>query len=580
MLAYQIKANGVWTGGVMPVPTGDGLKPGWVRSASAPPTLSAGQFAIFCGDAWQVSSVEPPLAPELPDPALRAIRSYIVSVKEFGAAANGVNDDTAAIQAAIDSGAARVELMDGTHLFSSITVRPTLLELVGKGAASVGTYLKRKAGSSGAAFKWDGTSRVIKAFLGHFRLDCCGSDAETYGLDLSGFSYCTFQNIWVRLAKLDGIYADGSVTPTNKQFSNNTFLNVTSNNNQRDGWRFAGSSEANSANTYIGCEGSGNAGLGFNELFGYSNQTVGCTFQGNAVRDLFTAGCRNKHDFYAEGKAKSVELSVDSFANRVSCRSSYPIWNTFIDRGAQNTVSVRGEVEPERHIFDNPYFMNWVSVAPTNTAAVGALGLASHVDIGSPANAGVTLSVSADLQGLAFVLEEPAAALQGKWVTLLLELDTSGVVDPIETRVVTRDGDTPNNTNGDFAVEALPVSAPGVYLRLAYDVKFSAVVTGVPSLIWYIAYSGVSAGGNVVKLRSARIVMGQTRNVSQYVGVETQHSSTSATMSVASNGINTHRKYAGRLAYDSTAGKMRYATGPLPTSAWRATDGSGDVTPA
>lgn len=578
MLAYQVKTNGVWTGGVMPSPVG-GLNTGWVRSP-APPPINPGQFAVFCGDGWAIVSAEPPPAPEIIGSTSRAIRGYIVSVKDFGAVANGINNDTAAIQAAIDSGASHVELMDGVHLFSSITVRPTLLELVGKGATAVGTYLKRAPGSSGAAFKWDGSNRVIKAFFGHFRLDCCGAENETYGLDLSGFSYCTFQNIWVRLAKLDGIYTDGSVIPTNKQFSNNTFINVTSNNNLRDGFRFAGSSEANSANTYIGCEGSGNSGIGFNEIVGYSNQTVGCTFQGNGVRDLYTNGSRNTHSFYAEGSSKSIELGAASVANNFSCRSSYPIWNTFVGKVDQNTVSVRGEVEPERHIFDNPYFMNWVSVAPTNTAAIGAIGLASHMDTGSPANAGVTLTVGASLEGLAFVLEEPPAVLNGKWVTLLIELDTSGVVDPIETRVVTRDGSTPNNLNGEFAVELLPISASGAYLRLAYDVKFPLAMSSVPSLVWYVAYSGVSVGGNVVKLRSARIVMGQTRNVSQYVGVEVQHSTTSATLSIATNGVNTHRKYAGRLAYDTTSGRLRYATGSSATAPWRATDGSGDVTPS
>ena len=125
-----------------------------------------------------------------------------------------------------------------------------------------------------------------------------------------------------------------------------------------------------------------------------------------------------------------------------------------------------------------------------------------------------------------------------------------------------------------------PISTAGAYLRLAYDVKFAATIAGTPTISWYVAYSGVSAGGNVVKVRSAKIVMGQTRKSSQYIGVEVQHSATSATLSGAANGVNAHRKYPGRLAYDSSSGKLRFAVGSTPTSAWRATDGTGDVTPA
>lgn len=501
-----------------------------------------------------------------------------VSVRDFGARGDGVTDDTAAIQAAIDSGAAKVLIPEGTFLFTSLTWKPSLNQLVGAGTGSTYTYLKRKTGATGAAIKWDGTNRAVNVLMGHFRLDCNSEASETYGLDLSGFSYSTFENIWVRLAKLDGVYADGSISPTNKQFSNNTFINVRSNNNLRDGWRFDGGSQANSANTYIGCEGAGNAGVGFNELYGYSNQTIGCTFQGNTGRDFYTAGSRNKHEFYAEGNAKGVQLAAASFANVFSVRSTYPLWNTFIDSGVQNTVSVRGEVWPERHIFDNPFLLNWTATTPVNVALNGAPTLASYADNNSPATAGVQATVSANFQGFIFSLDDSAANLQGKWVTLILDVDTSGVVDTLETRIYTRDGTTLNTTSGEFAVETLPVSASGTFLTLTYDVKFAATVSGTPTVIWYMGYSGVS-GSNPIKVRSARIIMGQSRQASQYIGVEIQHAVATATLSAATNGINTHRKYSGRLAYETSTGKLRFAIGTTATSAWRATDGSGDVTP-
>lgn len=491
-------------------------------------------------------------------------------------------DATADIQAAIDSGATDVQLPEGKLEFNQIIHRPGLMRLTGRGQATggSGTYLKRRAGATGPAYVWDGATRIIGAEIGGFRMDCNSEAGETYGLDLSGFSYCTFKNIWVRLAKLDGIYVDGSITPINKQFSNNTFINVRANNNLRDGWQFDGSSQANSANTYIGCEGAGNAGVGFNELVGYANQTIGCTFQGNTVRDLFTNGSRNRHEFYAEGNPKPVELGAASFANELSVRSSYPLWNTFVDAGVANTLSVRGEVEPERHVFDNPFFLNWTGATPANVALNGAPVVASFTDNNSPANAGLLVTVGANFQGLIFTLDESAAQLKGRWVTLVIEVDTSGVVDPIQTRVYARDGAANNGATGEFAAEYMPISQVGQFVRLAYDVKFPAAVAGVPSVLWYLAYSGVAAGGNAIKIRSARIVVGQTRDASQFVGVEAQHAATTATLAAASNGINTHRKFAGRIAYETSTGKMRYATAALPSSPWRAFDGSGDLVPA
>src|SRR5690606_37845587 len=115
---------------------------------------------------------------------------------------------------------------------------------------------------------------------------------------------------------------------------------------------------------------------------------------------------------------------------------------------------------------------------------------------------------------------------------------------------------------------------------LAYDVKFADTLEGSPTVIWYIAYSGVSAGGNVVKIRSARLVLGQTRKAGWPVIPERVISVSTAELSNAANGVNIHRKKPGRTVMESTSGKMRYAMGSAPTDAWRAYDGSGDLTPA
>jgi len=56
-----------------------------------------------------------------------------VSVKDFGAVGDGVTDDTAAIQASLNSGAGTVLLNSGTYKISSLTI-PAGVTLVGSGA--------------------------------------------------------------------------------------------------------------------------------------------------------------------------------------------------------------------------------------------------------------------------------------------------------------------------------------------------------------------------------------------------------------------------------------------------------------
>lgn len=54
----------------------------------------------------------------------------------------------------------------------------------------------------------------------------------------------------------------------------------------------------------------------------------------------------------------------------------------------------------------------------------------------------------------------------------------------------------------------------------------------------------------------------------------------SANMSSATSALNTAQKWRGRTVLNTGVGKLYFALGSSPTDIWRATDGSGDITPA
>lgn len=473
-----------------------------------------------------------------------------------------------------------VALPNGGYSVSHLDIPATLVHLYGAGKN--GVTFRHAPGATGALWRWAGVRVMNSRFVG-INLEGNGEAGETYGFDITGFSYCEFASCRARLFKLDGWFTDGAIVPVNKQNSNNTFVGCTGNNNQRDGIRLTGTVPVryeNTCNTFIGCEFAGNGGRGVNGEVCESSQWLGCTAQGNTGRDVYFNSRFSVFTGYLEGAGKAVELGALSYGCKVEIRSGYPLWNTFIDNGKSNTCSVMGECQPATPVFVNPFFTDWVGTTPAGVALNGSPALASYVDSGSPFGAGIQLTVGANFQGLIFSMSQPASALAGQWVTLLLEIETSGVADPLQMRVYARDGSTNNSTNGQFALEAVPLTASGVYKCMAYDVKFPDVIAGTPTVLWYAAYSGVSAGGNIIKIRSARIVLGQTREATLFSG--DPHKPVSASrgqLSLASAGINVHRKFTGKQVYDTTAGKLRFAVSNSPTSAWRATDGTGDLTP-
>jgi hypothetical protein len=354
--------------------------------------------------------------------------------------------------------------------------------------------------------------------------------------------------------------------------------------NGRDGWRFDSVSLTggeNTANTLIGCYGSSNANRGLSELYGQSNNYVGCTFQGNTIREIYLNGSQsNVQGAYTEGVAYPVEFGANSSKNYALVRSSYPMWQTFIDNGVENTKSIGGEVKPEQQIFTNPYFTRWTGALPDSITKDASITLGSYADSESVAGYGLTISDTITVSGVFLTPTLPFSKLAGKWVTILLEMDTSGCTITPNFRVYTQSGAGFNTTSSEYAIENLPITTAGQYIIRAYDVKVAAGATAPVSINIYPNHTG-TAGAYTIKVRRASIVMGQTFDVSPFLGDATQPLTlTNTQLATKANGINIHRKQLGKAVFNTTDSKSYVAIGTADVGQWRSTDGATTVTPA
>jgi hypothetical protein len=127
----------------------------------------------------------------------------IVSVKDFGAVGNGVTDDTAAIQAAIDSvfntGGGTVYLPTGTYLVSSIVknwIGAVTVRIAGAGKRA--TKIKKKSGTTTPILNFSSDISVIDTYseLCDLWLEGLGSATEA-GLRVTDWARWTLRNVLI-----------------------------------------------------------------------------------------------------------------------------------------------------------------------------------------------------------------------------------------------------------------------------------------------------------------------------------------------------------------------------------------------
>ena len=158
-----------------------------------------------------------------------------ISVKDFGAIGDGVNDDTAAIQAALNSGAKGIYFPSATYLCGAITVPNTFgMTLYGDGTSSI---LKQKAGT-GTMVKWSQSSMVYnEQTVKDLTFD--GTSGTGHCLDTTGNGGLTLKNIYITNIPVgySGIYVNG-VSPVYTHDIRILGLQIYSNTAGHSGVRF------------------------------------------------------------------------------------------------------------------------------------------------------------------------------------------------------------------------------------------------------------------------------------------------------------------------------------------------------
>ena len=156
-----------------------------------------------------------------------------VSVKDFGATGDGVTDDTAAIQAAIDAcvlGTQHLIIPAGTFIVSSLSVANGILGISGEGVikglgtASVATIVIGSSGSGvvGATFslKMNQSNGDLVAIRANDTVDCSFKNCEIYGFINSATT--NHYAFWVVGTCSRNIFTENNITlydtPTQRGF--------------------------------------------------------------------------------------------------------------------------------------------------------------------------------------------------------------------------------------------------------------------------------------------------------------------------------------------------------------------------
>lgn len=206
------------------------------------------------------------------------------NVKRYGAHGDGVTDDTAAIQTAINLASVSggtVSFPAGTYVAGTLTLY-TKVHLSGAGIEA--TILQLKAGTNAALIQSSnfasltGTNSTSGIYnFGVYNLTLDGNKTNNasggYGLQLYGYGY-VLHNVRVRNCHNDGIYSEWSARPNTpgQDAMEAQVVNVKSHDNGVNGINWQGPHDSQ-----------------FSHVITYNNATCGVIVQGNAGGEQWIA---------------------------------------------------------------------------------------------------------------------------------------------------------------------------------------------------------------------------------------------------------------------------------------------------
>lgn len=143
-----------------------------------------------------------------------------VSVKDFGAVGDGVTDDTASIQAALDSGAGTVFFPRGTYLITSSIIIPANTDITNDGTNT--TIIDYR----GTGYAFEGSAGMVRVSLDFGIIDCTNTTAGflrlKYGMSRS---VVKMRGIVKAGAAVEGILLCGA-NPDTGLANNNCYGNI------------------------------------------------------------------------------------------------------------------------------------------------------------------------------------------------------------------------------------------------------------------------------------------------------------------------------------------------------------------
>ena len=159
------------------------------------------------------------------------IKGDVLNVLDFGAIGDGITDDTAAIQAAINSGIANdkaVFIPAGTYILAGVLTGGANLHLFGEGVGL--TILQKKTSSTGHILDILGTTPKYNIDINNITFDCNLVDAGIYCEYINNaiFSNCEIKNtpFWGLVVgkniSTSSTIVNNNVTIQNCVFDNNT----------------------------------------------------------------------------------------------------------------------------------------------------------------------------------------------------------------------------------------------------------------------------------------------------------------------------------------------------------------------